>query len=239
MDSREKPPSWKRRLGWTGNLALRLTSALNWRVFLPAGVLALVFAWAAERAAPDALTRHIPTRLALLSAALAVVFALDDTASPLTDPAPSPLRLRRSLRLCLMGTAWAIVTASVLIIAGSGMEPGSWPSARFWLEAATLAVVGVASAAAISRRGEPEPGRFAGAVLLALVGIAWFLPRPLALFMEPGDRYWETVEKWWWTILAVSAAVAVATSWDARVEHPWHRRVARTAEPHATHEDRA
>jgi hypothetical protein len=237
VDSRETRGSWKRRLVWTGDLALRLTAALNWRVFLPAGALALAFAWAAERAAPDALTRHIPTRLALLSAALAIVFAFDDPASPLTDPAPSPLRIRRSLRLCLAGTAWAAITGLVLMITGSGMEPGSWPSARFWLEAATLATVGLTSAAALSRRDETEPGRYASAILLALVGIAWFLPRPLALFVEPGDRYWQSVETWWWIILAGALVAGVATSWDTQTNAWLPSRFASRTEVRITDQD--
>lgn len=215
----EVQSSWSLRIRWTSDLALRLTAALNWRVFLPAGALALAFAWAAMRAAPDALTRHIPTRLALLSAALAIVFAFDDAATSLTSSSSTPLRIRRSLRLCLAGAAWATLTGLVLMIAGSGMERGSWPSTRFWLEAVTLAAAGLASAAALSQRGEPEPGRVASAILLALFGIAWFLPRPLALFVEPGSRRWEAVETWWWTILAMSVAIAVVTSWDAQVNH--------------------
>lgn len=224
MANAQVRPSWSLRIRWTRDLALQLTAALNWRVFLPAGALALALAWAAERAAPDALTRHIPTRLALLSAALAIVFAFDDPASPLTDPAPSPLHIRRWLRFCLIGSAWAIIVGFVLAVAGSDMEPGSWPSARFWLEAATLAAAGLASAATLSRRGETEPGRFASAILLALVGITWFLPRPVALFVEPGGRRWETVEIWWWIVLAVSVAIAVSSSWDAQVGlGPFHR----------------
>lgn len=223
MGSREIPSSWEHRIRWTGDLAMRLTAALNWRVFLPAGALALAFAWAAERAAPDALTRHIPTRLALLSAALAIVFAFDDAASSLTGSSSTPLRIRRLLRLCLAGTAWAALTGLVLMIAGSGMEPSAWPSTRFWLEAVTIATAGLASAAALSRRGEAEPGRFASAFLLALVGIAWFLPRPLALFVEPGSRRWESVETFWWIILAVAVFLGIATSWDTQTNH-WQPR---------------
>jgi hypothetical protein len=78
-------------------------------------------------------------------------------------------------------------------------------------------IFALATAAAVSRRGEREPGRITSSVLLGLYAITWMIPDSSKPWADPGDSRWDTGAPWWWVAFGVAVLVGVVTSWDTRV----------------------
>lgn len=216
--------------------------AMPWVGFAPAGVIALAMAWVATRQPADATYRLLPTRIGMLAIVIAVAFAFDDPASRLTDPSPSPLRLRRAIRTVAATILAAVLLAAVLVVASTGMDlvlvipsedpalveseeaalpmtdPGlaPFPGGRIALETATLITFTLTAAAAVSRRGEIEPGRITSGVLLGVYAASWMVPEAVKPWAYPGDQRWDTGAPWWWVGFGLSALAGVGMCWDAR-----------------------
>jgi hypothetical protein len=231
------------------NPVLRSTPLLG---FAPAGIIALALAWTASRQPTDTMARLLPTRLAILAWAIATAFVFDDPAARLTDPAPSPLRLRRLIRTMAASVPAAVLLWLVLLLAATDMDlvrvipsedsnpvqaeedsqtptatPGlsPFPGGRIALEAATVMVFALATAAAVSRRGEREPGRITTSVLLGLYAITWMIPDSFKPWADPSDSRWDTGAPWWWVALCAAVVVAGVSSWDSRAgRNPLRRR---------------
>lgn len=214
---------------------LRTTSLLG---FIPAAVLAVAMGLVAGQQPVGPESRFLPSRLAILSIVIAVGFVFDNPATQLTDPVPNPLRVRRLIRGVaglLIGMA---IFAVVLVFAASDMElvavintnrtgpPESeqdpstqlpqFPWGRLALEMATMAGFVLAAAAAISRRGEPEPGRIAAGVLLGAYAVTWMTPQSHRPWASPMDQRWDTSANWWWLALFLVWLTAIVLSWDSR-----------------------
>lgn len=163
-----------------------------------------------------------------MAAAVALSFCFDDPAAPTTNSAPNALISRRAQRVVLALGPW--VTSVAIVILGAmnvrSPMPGSLttttPFARLVLEAATMAVVGLAIAAYIAKRWDEQPGRIAAPALIGLYALSWALPYPLRPWSVPGLSGWETSLVWWWVTVGVGMAVAALFSWDAR-EQTWRR----------------
>jgi fluoroquinolone transport system permease protein len=137
-------------------------------------------------------------------------FALDDPAEPTVAPAPFPLFTRRALRILLAVAALAACWALLL-----ARTAGTPPVGGVTLEAATLLVVALATAAVASRlTGDQRGGLAAGPVLFGLTLAATRLPARLALLVAPGDPRWADAHRRWATLLAVAVAVLLAASLD-------------------------
>ncbi|MEX0796568.1 MAG: hypothetical protein WD274_07730 [Acidimicrobiia bacterium] len=215
----------------------------SWVGFAPAGVVALGMAWVASRQPSDTMARLLPTRLAVLAIAIGVAFVFDDAAAVLSDPAPSPLILRRLIRSLSAVLVASVLAVVVLFVASAQMdlvwvipleaapieevaletsdhielEPSTpFPGGRLGLEAATLIALTLATAAAVSRRGDPQPGRVTTSVLLGVYAVSWMIPESHKPWADPSDQRWETGAAWWWLALGVSVLAGISLSWDTR-----------------------
>jgi hypothetical protein len=213
-----------RRIG----LILRATPLLG---FLSAGVLAVVLGIVAGQQ-PGVERRLLPTRLAILAIAIAAGFVFDDSATPMSDPLPSPLRWRRLLRASAAFAISAALFSFVLPFAADDMDlvvvvdapsvgldslPPTFPWGRLALEMATMIGFVLAFAAANARRGENEPGRLAVGVFLGVYAVTWLTPTSHNPWASPYDRRWDTGADWWWLAFAIVWLSAAVLSWDSRV----------------------
>jgi hypothetical protein len=187
--------------------------------------LVALILWGTDALMPDFASRQLYMRAALLVAALGLCFAFDDPGAETTDPAPSPLRKRRSIRTLLALGPWAVLVGTTLLVVCRGMDPvfilseevgNQFPIGRALLEATTLATWGLALAAVVSKRWDEEPGKYASAGLLALYAVSWAIPEQWKPWANPNDQRWETALPWWWVALAVAVLIVIAFSWDAR-----------------------
>ncbi|MGH8870878.1 MAG: hypothetical protein ACRDWS_02775 [Acidimicrobiia bacterium] len=226
----------------TRHLVPPVLRATPWVGFAPAGVIALAMAWVATRQPTDTMSRLLPTRIGVLAIVIAVAFVFDDPASRLTAPAPSPLRHRRLIRAVAATIPAAALVVAVLVVASTGMDlvrvipsedpapveteaealpmtdPGlaPFPGGRIALETAVLMTFTLAAAAAVSRRGETEPGQITSGVLLGVYAASWMIPDPVKPWADPGDQRWDTGAPWWWVAFGLFVLAGVGMCWDRR-----------------------
>ena len=213
--------------------------------FIPAGVLAVVMGVVAGRQPLSPEYRFLPTRLAVLAIVIAVGFVFDDPAKPTTDSLPSPLRLRRGIRV-LYGLIMAAGLFAIVILLASDdmnlvavvdsdpvapveteevltMHP-EFPWGRLALEMAVMIGFTLAIAAVTSRRSESEPGRIATGVMLGVYASTWMIPEAYQPWASPTEQRWATSAIWWWVALAIVWGLAAILSWDSRAGHLHSRR---------------
>ena len=111
------------------------------------GLMGLTFASRFPQEPADPLT----VRLALLLAALMVVWAFEDPAAATVDPTPVGRARLRALRATTRAAAWACVMPLVL-----AMTAAEHASGRYALEAATIMTWALAMSAVAARSGEAE-----------------------------------------------------------------------------------
>lgn len=148
--------------------------------------------------------------VALLTS-VGVGFALDDPAAVTLEASPTPLAVRRGMRLALLGvvlTAGAVVHLSIASVVGEGVPI----PARAWLVECGAFVVVTLAVSALAQRVLPElsggaAAAPAGLVLLACVGTLSRFRSWLSPF--PGAEHWPR----WWLVLAAAAA---ALAWLSR-----------------------
>lgn len=203
--------------------------ATSWISPLLGAGFALGFGLLASRRDPYLASRLNLTRAALLCLATAAAFMLDDRARDLKDPVPTPLRTRRFLHTLPQALFLTAVGTLVLWISSSGLdttltmirapEDTTLPALRIGLEASATVLLPISIAAALGKRWDPAPGRFAaGVVVLAWMG-TWLLPTRYRPWEVPGPGGSMSTA----LALAVGAAIAFVVtfvaSWDSS-QHP-------------------
>ena len=155
--------------------------------------------------------RILVLRLAALGLALGAAFVLDDPTEETLGHVPTPLLLRRALRIALV---LPLVTAAwiALVNAAGTVRPrqgGPLPVGDLTIEAATLLAVALCAACAGSRFTSDRLGGIVAApVVLALVAAAMFLPADQKMILgSPVDVRWHDAHEWWLGVLAVSGAL--------------------------------
>src|SRR3954453_7504559 len=119
---------------------------------------------------PPARVLPLVARMAELALAGAAAYLVDDAAAALTTVVPRGTWRRRAPVLAvgtaLLGSAWAVI---LLVLGSRDVRPPILPSTG---ELLVLALVALAVAVALVRRGDPEPGaRVAPAVVLLGLGL--------------------------------------------------------------------
>lgn len=196
-------------------LALRpyLRPSLRWQP-LPVAALGslLLLAWQhGGMASPEHAVWMLRAVAVLLAAAVA--FGLDDPSLGTLAASPTPLVWRVAVRigavLVVPAGVWAIAVAWA-----EGRARGGVPGGELTLEAAAVAVLGLAAAASLSRwRQATEPGVL---VLPLLAALALALPQVegrLALAVLPGPA-WHAAHARWAALLVVALVVIAASVRD-------------------------
>jgi hypothetical protein len=160
-------------------------------------------------------TRISMVRMAAVLLAVGAGFVLDDPTEDSTAHLPVSLLLRRAVRigfvLPLLAAFWVL---SMWLAARTLDDPGSFPNGDVMLEAAALAAVALALAAATAPFvPERLGGVAAGPALLGLVVGALFLPSDISIWVqEPAlDRWNGAHEAWGWVLLGAVAVLAFAS----------------------------
>jgi hypothetical protein len=188
--------------------------------------------------------RLLPTRLAILAIVMAAGFVFDDSATPMSDPLPSPLRWRRLVRASVAMLISSTLLALVLPFGADDMDlvvavdsllnletqSPPFPWGRLALEMATMIGFVLAIAAAGARRGQTEPGRLTVGVFLGVYAVTWMIPESHNPWASPEDLRWDTGANWWWLALLVVWLLACWFSWDSRVAY-WPTRLRRASSP--------
>ncbi len=183
---------------------------------------------------PEALTTklteaHLTTlaRLAAACAAVGAAFVLDDPATRTIPTVPTARLVRNAVRVVPVAAALAVWWLLLLRLATAAAHHPTvthLPGGGLSVEAATMAGVALALAAAVQRRStDGNYGLLAAPGLLAFVALAWVLPRRVALVVGPDDPRWAVAHQRWTVGLVVALAVFV---WAGR--EPVSRSVGRT-----------
>jgi hypothetical protein len=148
----------------------------------------------------------------VLILAASSTYLLDDSAVHVTAVVPT-LLLRRRLVLLLRGwPVTALSWAAVMILLG--WRSPSVPLAALTWELAGVSCLGVAAAAIVSRRGEPEPGNLVASVLgLGFVGVLVCQPLFHVTLLVTDDSRGAR-SGWWTTVIVVSLTTFVVASRD-------------------------
>lgn len=219
--------------------------------FIPAGAVAVVLGIVAGRQPTGAEFRYLPLRLAIVALLSAVAFVFDDPAKTFSDPAASPLRIRRGIRAltgvlaasCLLVTVLIPASDDMSLVVNANQDGGSatdtgeglseqpeLPWGRLALEMATMIGLSLAIAGVVARRGEAEPGRITSGILLGAYALSWMIPASYRPWADPLDQRWTTGAKWWWAALILMWVPALILSWDSRVSRS-HLHRATTQDP--------
>ena len=191
-------------------LLLRPTArAMGWSPPLWAAILAILYVlWEAPNSFID--YRILVLRLGGLLICMGAAFVLDDPTEETIGHVPTPLMLRRSMRIALLlplvATAWG-----VLVHLGGEVPRragGPLPVGDLTLEAATLLLAALAAACLGARLTSDRLGGIAAApVVLAFVGAALLLPHDYRLFVgSPSDPRWAEAHEMWRFALGAAAA---------------------------------
>lgn len=182
-------------------LLLRPTArAIGWSPPIWAAILASLYVL---KEAPNAFIdyRIFVLRVGALFLCMGAAFVLDDPTEETIGHVPTPLLLRRSLRIALLiplaAGAWGV------LVYFAGEVPrragGPVPVGDLTLEAATLLLIGLSAACLGARLTSDRLGGVAaGPVVLALVGAAMFLPYDYKLIVgSASDPRWAEAHDMW------------------------------------------
>lgn len=193
-----------------------MVRAVNWVPVAPAGTLALLAVWLIARDDLAGLEeRIVAVRIAAVLLALSMAFVLDDTTAELSASTPSPLLLRRSVRVLLMLLPTAILWIGVLwvMVRAPLTEPSSLPIVALTLELGAVVMITMAMAAVLIRWGSSDLGGLpASAALLGLTLVSWLMPEDTRLWVYPGQANWTAAHVWWGVILVAGLVVFVWSS---------------------------
>jgi hypothetical protein len=185
--------------------------AMPWRPVIWAAVLAIVYVW---KEAPGAYIdyRVLVLRVAALLVCMGAAFILDDATEDTISHLPSPLLLRRALRVALLLPLVAATWFLLVYLAGdvAPRDGGPMPVGDITLEAATLLATALAAACIGARVTSDRLGGVAAApILLAVIAVALFLPGNYKLIISVGDPRWANVHDTWRMALTVAVVVFV------------------------------
>lgn len=190
--------------------------AMSWHPPLWAGALGLAYV---AKEAPGAYIGHriLVLRVAVLLLCMGTAFVLDDPTEETIGHVPTPLVMRRTLRvvlvLPLVSTMWFVMSR----VAGTvpAREGGPMPIGDLTIEAATLLAIALTSACVGAKLTADRLGGIVAApAVFALIGIAMFLPPDQRMILgSPADARWEDAHDWW---AAVLAGVIVCFGWFNR-----------------------
>lgn len=200
-------------------LAPALARAVRWQPVPAAAVVAALVLWWRSDRPPTAGDAVWMPRIVSLLLAVALSFALDDSTRTSLGGVPTPPWWRATVRLVVAGlpalVAWAVVLVWVDHRVGGGVPVGG-----LCLEAAALASVSVAAAAALARwRDITEPGAVVGPVVLVGSLLLLQLPSRFALAVTPGPE-WAGAHRRWAVLLALALVVTAAALRDPAARPP-------------------
>jgi len=170
----------------------------------------------------------VPVATTLLGGWLCLLF--EDRAAELTRPTPTPLWVRRAVRVTV-----ALPPVALAWFACTWIGPLTGPAAPMAFMAIATAVSALACGATASRHGAPERSGVPAAA--ALVGIVLLLPISLSLVLDravsidPAQPPIGTPLSYWATITALSAIVLVAAHRDPARRVIGRRRSRSTVRP--------
>ena len=166
-------------------------------------------------------------RVGALLLCMGAAFVLDDVSEETIGHVPTPLLMRRTLRILLLlpllGSAWA----AMLYIAGDVArdDGGPMPAGDLTLEAATLLAVAFCAATVGGRFTADRLGGIAAApIVLVLVAVATFLPeRQKMILGSPSFARWEDAHEWWRVVLVAAVVGFVLLNRSTGSHRPGHR----------------
>ena len=186
--------------------------AMSWHPPLWACVLALAYV---AKEAPGAYVdyRILVLRVAALLICMGAAFVLDDATEETLGHVPTPLLLRRGLRIALLLPLVGIAWLGMLQVAGDvpRKDGGPLPIGDLTIEVSTLLVLALCAACIGARFTSDRLGGIAAApILLGLVVVAMLLPGDQKMVLgSPGDPRWEDVHEWWRAALGVGLLVFI------------------------------
>lgn len=190
-------------------LLLRPTArAIGWSPPVWAGILAILYVL---KEAPNAFIdyRILVLRVGSLLLCLGTAFVLDDPTEETIGHAPTPLLLRRLLRIALVFPLIAGAWGALVHFAGDvpRRAGGPMPVTDLTLEAATLLLVAL-SASCLGARftSDRSGGVVAAPIVLAFVGAAMFLPHDYKVIVgSASDPRWVPAHELWRFVFAGAA----------------------------------
>ena len=162
--------------------------------------------------------------LAVLVLAAGSAYLFDDSATDVTTVVPTSL-LRRRLVILLRGLPFMVLSWGAVMILLTWRSPSAPLTALSW-EVSGLSCLGVAAAAIVSRRGEPEPGNLVASALgLGVIGILICQPmfHVTLLVTDPAGP---ARAGWWAVVIVGSMATLVVASRDRAASRLFQRRSA-------------
>jgi hypothetical protein len=194
-------------------LARPTAHAIKWRPMVAGAVLG-----PAALLVPEALSSRLTgTHLTMLARVTAVClalgtgFLLDDPAARSILTVPTPRLARNLVRVVLAVPAvalWWAFTLRLVKTTGHHGAAAHLPVAALTLEAASLLATSLALSALAQRRSaDGNASIVAVPAVLLLAAIAWTLPHPVELVLNPGDPYWTSSHHHWAVVLATALAV--------------------------------
>lgn len=196
--------------------------AVRWRPLLAGAVLGPAVVLVPELSTDKLTVTHLTNlaRLAVIGVALGAAFLLDDPAARSTPTVPTSRLARNLVRVALAGpvvASWWALTVRAVRTTGHHPVAADLPVAGLTLEAAALVAVALALAALAQRRTDDgNTGVVAAPALLMLVAVAWLLPYPVELVVDPGDPQWTASHHRWVGVLALAVVAFGAAGHERR-----------------------
>ena len=150
-------------------------------------------------------------RLAALLGAVGLAFLLDDPSESTTAVTPVARRLRILLRPIMIAPVAAFWWSSLVLLLRAGVDREAWtsvPMTGITVEAAVLALIGIAVAALRVRRAPHDGGGILAApTVIALAVVGQLLPPRLAMFPSPGSSHWDQAHRVWIGLLPLAFGI--------------------------------
>ncbi len=170
-------------------------------------------------------------RLAALLGAVGLAFLLDDPSECTTAVTPVSRRLRILLRPLIVAPAAGLWWGALTLVLRADVDREVWmavPLTGITVEAAVLALIGVAVAALGVRRVPHDGGgALAAPTLIALAVLGQVLPKRLMMFPAPDSAHWEQQHRVWVCLLPLAFGLLIWAARDLRstrlASSLWHR----------------
>ena len=201
-------------------LAWPTARTIGWPALLAGAAVGLGLLGAGRLGLADAAPLAHWPGMAALALCLGAAWLLDDPSTATVASTPTPLALRRLVRLALalppLGALWALELWYATGGSGAGLF-GPASRGALSLEFAAMLALTLA-AAALALRVQPEGrGSWAGiGAVFGLLALATVLPARFTLLALPGDGAWAASHLRWAAILAAGMLVLAWTSRESR-----------------------